>query len=285
MNTRPAAPHAWEPADLVQHQIVSVIASRQQDRPRVVFKGGTLLRVCYSHDYRYSEDLDFDWIHPDTTKESIRHFFDGVARRTQDRYNTSVTTRWGAQKLHLQWQTRDGQAGVIDTDVKRRTAHGVEPATALWPILPRHDSVDTSHPILGYTLESVLAAKFDCIANQQRLAPRDYYDLFRLLQDQRIDLDEAIREFAQRHKLQAPHVRPDADWFEIIFTGAHQNLEELTHRWEGLLQTGMIPEPHHDLDHLLDTITGAAQEPILAYTEARSASNIPAKPRRRSLGR
>ncbi len=50
----------WEPADLVQHQVVSAIASRQQNVPRVVFKGGTLLRVCYRHDWRFSEDLDFD---------------------------------------------------------------------------------------------------------------------------------------------------------------------------------------------------------------------------------
>ena len=27
-----------------------------------MFKGGTLLRVCGLPDYRYSEDLDFDWM-------------------------------------------------------------------------------------------------------------------------------------------------------------------------------------------------------------------------------
>jgi len=30
--------------------------------PRLVFKGGTLLRLCYFADYRYSADLDFSAI-------------------------------------------------------------------------------------------------------------------------------------------------------------------------------------------------------------------------------
>ena len=261
----------------MQHQIISVIASRQQDRPRVVFKGGTLLRVCYLHDYRYSEDLDFDWVHPDGSKETIQHFFHGVARRTRQRYNTSVATRWGTQKLHLEWETPDGRTGVIDTDVKRRTTLGIEPATTLWPILRRHDGVDTSRPILGYTLEAVLAAKFDCIANQQRLAPRDYYDLFRLLQDQHIGIGQAIREFAQRYELRAADAEPDADWFEIIFAGSHENLDELTQEWDALLESGMIPEPHLELETLLDAITSAVRAPILAYSEARLSGEAAAR--------
>ena len=33
-----------------------------------MFKGGTLLRVCYRRVWRFSEDLDFDWIHADDAK-------------------------------------------------------------------------------------------------------------------------------------------------------------------------------------------------------------------------
>lgn len=44
--------------DRVQHFIVEALAGRQQTRRRLVFKGGTLLRTCWHHDYRYSEDLD-----------------------------------------------------------------------------------------------------------------------------------------------------------------------------------------------------------------------------------
>ncbi len=36
----------WETLDLVQHQIISAVATQQQQRPKVCFKGGTLLRAC-----------------------------------------------------------------------------------------------------------------------------------------------------------------------------------------------------------------------------------------------
>lgn len=38
----------------------------------------------------------------------------------------------------------------------------------------------------------MLAAKLDCIANRQRLAARDYYDLFHLLQDDTIDKQAGV---------------------------------------------------------------------------------------------
>ena len=83
MSARTVARDIWAPADLVQHQIISVVASRQKGVPRVVFKGGTLLRICYRHPYRYSEDLDFDWTYQDHSKESIRDFFEDIARKTE----------------------------------------------------------------------------------------------------------------------------------------------------------------------------------------------------------
>ena len=272
MSARTVARDIWAPADLVQHQIISVVASRQKGVPRVVFKGGTLLRICYRHAYRYSEDLDFDWTYQEHSKESIRDFFEDIARKTKTRYKTAVSTRWGAQKLHLEWESPEGQKGVIDTDVKQRNFYGVEPSTTLWPILGRHESVDASIPILGYSLESVLAAKFDCVANQERLAPRDYYDLFHLLQDQDVRVDASIREFARRYEQRNPHIGPNTDWLEVMFAGAFQNMEDLTERWNGLLDTGMIPEPHHEFENLLDTITDSVRAPIVAFSEAQPQS-------------
>ena len=50
--------------DRIQHHLVAALAQRdhRRDPPRLVFKGGTLLRACAMPDYRYSEDLDFDWV-------------------------------------------------------------------------------------------------------------------------------------------------------------------------------------------------------------------------------
>ena len=50
--------------DRIQHHVVAALAygDRNRDPQRLVFKGGTMLRVCALPDYRYSEDLDFDWL-------------------------------------------------------------------------------------------------------------------------------------------------------------------------------------------------------------------------------
>ena len=93
----PTSRHSrWEPVDLVQHQIVSAVAARQQGVPRVMFKGGTLLRVCYRRDWRFSEDLDLDWIHADDTKPAIQDFFDRVLNSASRTYRTAFDTKWGA---------------------------------------------------------------------------------------------------------------------------------------------------------------------------------------------
>ena len=55
--------------DRVQHHVVAALA--QINDPRLVFKGGTMLRVCALPDYRYSEDLDFDWVSSPTAFHNI----------------------------------------------------------------------------------------------------------------------------------------------------------------------------------------------------------------------
>ena len=54
------SPTFKEERDRAQHHIVAAVAYK--DDPRLVFKGGTMLRVCGLPDYRYSEDFDFDWV-------------------------------------------------------------------------------------------------------------------------------------------------------------------------------------------------------------------------------
>ena len=51
-------------ADRIQHHLVAALAlgDHRREPPRLVFKGGTFLRACAMPHYRYSEDLDFDWI-------------------------------------------------------------------------------------------------------------------------------------------------------------------------------------------------------------------------------
>ena len=72
----------------------------------------------------------------------------------------------------------------------------------------------------------MLAAKLDCIANPYRLAPRDYYDLNRLLQDPSLDTNAALDEFTARHQAAHP-ATAGRDWFDILFDNAYQHEAEL----------------------------------------------------------
>ena len=281
--TRPGASHhsRWEPADLVQHQIVSAVAARQRNVPRVMFKGGTLLRVCYRHNWRFSEDLDFDWIHPDNTKPAIQDFFDRALNTASRTYQTEFDTKWGANKLNIYWELPNAVTGVIYTDVKaRHHPAGAEPTATNWTILDRYPQVDTTNPILGYSPDSMLAAKFDCIANPYRLAPRDYYDLHRLLQDPAIDTNAALDEFTARHHTQHLSVGSAAtgqaqDWFDILFDNAYQHQAELADKWAEITRTGMIPDPpHHHFDTILDTVSDAAQHALNGYDDHTATNTL-----------
>ena len=262
----PTGQHSrWEPVDLVQHQIVSAIAARQQGVPRVMFKGGTLLRVCYRLDWRFSEDLDFDWIHSDDTKPAIQDFFDRVLRAASRTHRTAFDTKWGANKLNIYWELPNATTGVIYTDVKPRHHSGAGPTATHWTILDRYPHIDTANTILGYSSASMLAAKLDCIANPYRLAPRDYYDLHRLLQDPAIDTNAALDEFTARHQAAHP-TTAGRDWFDILFDNAYQHEAELDQRWTEITRTGMIQHPHQDFAAMLDTVADATQHALDHYT-------------------
>ena len=60
------------------HHVVAALAEAGDDR--LVFKGGTLLRVCVFEDYRWSEDLDFDWA---GSPQQLRALVDAAAGVTQ----------------------------------------------------------------------------------------------------------------------------------------------------------------------------------------------------------
>ena len=264
--TPPTTRHSrWEPADLVQHQIVSAVAVRQKNSPRVVFKGGTLLRLCYRHDYRFSEDLDFDWVYEDNTKQAMQEFLDGVLKRASKEYGTRFDTKWGAHKLNIYWELPNAQTGVIYTDVKSRDFPGAQPTNAQWIILDRYEEINTADPILGYSPQSMLAAKLDCIADHNRLAARDYYDLLILLQDRSIDVAAALDEFTARYTAKHTHTGAGQAWFDIIFENAYQNEAELADRWNEITQTGMIQEPHQEFAAMFNTIADIAQHALDNY--------------------
>lgn len=229
---------AWRALDQTQHEVVSTLASRQRGNPKVCFKGGTLLRLCWKADYRYSEDLDFDWLSPEHNKDSIYNFFDGALRQLSRTSTTSYELYWGANTLNIAWEN-EAHGGILRTDVKPRAHPSGEPSRRDWPLIDRYPHFASNAPILGYTLESMLAAKLDCLLAETRVASRDFYDLHHLLDDPTIDKAVAVDEFLTRNTKRSPGTTV-IDLVTEMFDVFDPKSEKLADEWERLLSTGMI---------------------------------------------
>ncbi|MCB0706910.1 MAG: nucleotidyl transferase AbiEii/AbiGii toxin family protein [Saprospiraceae bacterium] len=57
--------------DYILSWILQGIALHKQLSTAIVFKGGTVLKIVYFKDYRFSEDLDFTLLDNTTTNEQI----------------------------------------------------------------------------------------------------------------------------------------------------------------------------------------------------------------------
>ena len=184
--------------DRVQHFLVAAIAARQVTRRRLVFKGGTLLRACWHPDYRYSEDLDFDWVtEPEETKEELGIFLRDALKDASQSSGVALDLRDRGGRQAVIWATPTGPSGVISLDLNRRTYEGYAPTTREWYVQQRYPGIDANIPITGYTLEAVMAGKLDCLAEPTRLAPRDFFDVHKLLTSGDVDMASAIEAFLQ----------------------------------------------------------------------------------------
>lgn len=158
------------------------------DDARLVFKGGTLLRLCYFTDYRYSADLDFSAIDGVTAAEAIELVttaVDACRQRIE-----APTLEIADNDSRAMWISYVGPLGARPRKIKLDISDDelVESHRRLrlhrrWPDLP------TDAAIEGYTFDEVGAEKLRCIA--ERLQCRDLYDLHELLDGQHIDAMEA----------------------------------------------------------------------------------------------
>ncbi len=266
-----------EARDLVQHQIISAVATQQRRHPKVCFKGGTLLRSCWQNDYRFSEDLDFDWMGGGSgDKDAVYDFFDKVTSRASRQFGGEYSVRWGAHNMRLDW-VFDGQSGAIKVDVKSRNQSQTEPTRREWQIIDRYPSVRAPHKILGYSLESVMAAKLACIVALDRAAARDYYDLYRLMNASDIDRGAALAEFLERLRSTDPSALVGDDWQSLVFDSIDAKMPALEEDWATIETTGMFlggvaPRFNDLVISVLDDLTTMPMHPPNADTDNTSRS-------------
>lgn len=183
--------------DWVLGHFIDAIFSINNNKEKIVFKGGTCLRKCYISNFRFSEDLDFtitdsDFILDETLLNEIVAL---VTERTEmPLYVSQLTTLkhkdmptgyaaiikfWGAD--HNKDQTPPNPQRWT-TSIKIEM---IQYEKMLFPASQRpvtHDYSDqlskAAETIPCYDLKEVMSEKLRALIQRSYTAPRDYYDIW-----------------------------------------------------------------------------------------------------------
>jgi predicted nucleotidyltransferase component of viral defense system len=216
------------------HIVAQLHHAAPTDGGRLVFKGGTALRLVHVADYRYSADLDFTVVDGAVTP-ALAALGDVLA---------AAKRHAALPHLELTAATPPAIAYVGPLEaarprpIKRDLAsdehvESVEQRTILeiWPDLPEPLAFEV------YSIEEIAAEKLRCVI--QRVQCRDLYDLFRLTEDMNVSLAE-IRPLFER-KTRAKGLDPGSfrDRFE-------DRIERYRQRWDSEIGGHMADPPRFD---------------------------------------
>jgi len=155
---------------------------------KLIFKGGTALHHCYLEQKRFSEDLDFTSIDPNISLEEIGSVFEADGTfRTNKTYQSNFTIKIE----RLQYQGLLGQPGNIKIEVDNHQNVVLPGVNVEYKNVWR---VNT-HTIVMEQRE-ICAEKIR--ATSQRARYRDFYDLYFLLKELKVDFDEALNLLKQK---------------------------------------------------------------------------------------
>lgn|GEM_PF-162425 len=221
--------------DWVLGHFLDAIYSVPECREKLIFKGGTCLRKCCFPNYRFSEDLDFTSIDPTFVldKKLLTQITDFVTSRTEIplyiqeiselRFNDQLTGYkaivkfWGADHSSNQappstdrWST----SVKIEIILYEHMVFSFENREVFHPYTDGLSETPLFVPC--YSLREVLAEKLRALIQRSYTAPRDFYDIWYLANDQTsIDWNEIKSAFHEKMKFK-----------NLEFEGTHQMLNE-----------------------------------------------------------
>jgi predicted nucleotidyltransferase component of viral defense system len=212
--------------DYVLAHIVALISANDAEK-RLIFKGGTSLRLLHVEDYRYSADLDYSVIKGTEAdgRELIRAALDRPRPDTIKSLSLDGTSDRIAYVGPL-GAARTIKLDLADDELVVNTAERA--LLKRWTDLPEV-------PVAAYTTLEITAEKLRCVL--QRLQCRDFLDLDLLLGDE--DLTDAVELFRRK----ANHKGLDPDGFADKF---EKRVKEYEKRWEQELAEYLGEVPHFD---------------------------------------
>ena len=166
--------------------------------------------------------------------------------------------------MRLDWMF-DGQSGAIKVDIKFQGHSHTQPNYQEWEIIGRYPKVPTAHKILGYSLESVMAAKLACIVAPDRRAGRDCYDLYRLMNATGINRDAVLEEFVACLRMSDSSFRVGDDWQSFVFDSVDAKMPYLENDWATMttneMISGRVPSFNDMILNILDEVSAMPGSP------------------------
>jgi predicted nucleotidyltransferase component of viral defense system len=221
--------------DWVLGHFMDAIYAIQVCRDNLVFKGGTCLRKCYFPEYRFSEDLDFTSTDPNFVldKKTLTQITNMITSRTdiplhiqeitELRFKDQLT---GYKAIVKYWGADHSSNQAPPPPERWSTSIKIEiilyelmvfPTETREVFHPYSDSL--SKPILVipcYSLREVLAEKLRALIQRSYTAPRDFYDIWYLANNQStINWKEITDAFHVKMKFK-----------NLEFEGIHQMIDE-----------------------------------------------------------
>jgi hypothetical protein len=156
--------------------------ARSSLEKELVFKGGTAIHHCYLPQYRFSEDLDFTSLDPKITSEEIQSALEADGSFKAQKIFTSDFT---IKIERLQYQGLLGQPGNIKIEVDFQQNVVLPGKSIQYENVWR---VNASPKVMDK--REICAEKLR--AASQRARYRDFYDLYILLHELKIDQTEMM---------------------------------------------------------------------------------------------
>ena len=231
--------------DYMLSWILQGVAQHGQLSKTIVFKGGTVLKKIYFEDYRFSEDLDFTLLNNDAstssaqaTNEQIFEWFKETFEYILEEANIRLEIinnnehEDGGINFYISYVGPLGGQGnnkKVKVDISRSEKLEFKPV--MQTVLLGYSDL-TEHQLLCYPLEEVLVEKMRTV--MQRMQARDFYDIWYLLEQHRMDVNFYLKEFA--NKCESKKLNP-ADF--------PKKLAERLPQYKGRWQSSMNEQIHN----------------------------------------
>lgn len=215
--------------DYILSWILQGVALHENLAKSIGFKGGTVLKKVYFEDYRFSEDLDFTLLGDTISNEQIFEWFRDVFEYVHEEANIPLEIiddnehEDGGINFYISYIGPFGGQGnnkkvKIDISRSEKLVFGMIDKDVIISY-----SDQKSHQLLCYPLEEVLVEKLRSV--MQRMQPRDFYDIWYLLEIHGMDIDFYINEF--KIKCENKEINP-AEFHEKL----NQRISQYKGRWQ-----------------------------------------------------